>query len=110
MARQTQFASDQTDALFASYREKKYYEAYRNLLKAISNAADSIEANPNGGQAHPTPYPEMETWGFHWIKVHNYWFGWSLARGYPVVTNVFYVTSGMWDHVQPDEGDEEPFG
>jgi hypothetical protein len=106
MIRQTRFASEQADDLLASFREKQYYEAYRNLLKAITEAADLIEANPVGGAECPTPYPEMAKWGFRWIKVHRYWFGWSLGRGYPVVTNIFFDTSRMWERVAPDEGDE----
>jgi hypothetical protein len=72
-------------------------------------AADLIEADPTGGVAHPKPYPGMAKWGFHWIKVHRYWFGWSTARGYPLVTNIFFETSRMWARVAPDEGDEVPF-
>ena len=71
--------------------------------------AARIEAAPTGGLAHPKPYPGMAKWGFRWIKVHRYWFGWSMARGYPLVTNIFFETSRMWAHVAPDEGDEEPF-
>jgi hypothetical protein len=79
------------------------------LLKAIGEAAARIEADPHGGLPHPKPYPGMARWGFRWIKVHRYWFGWSMARGYPVVTNLFFETSGMWARVAADEGDEAPF-
>jgi hypothetical protein len=48
-------------------------------------------------------------WGFRWIKVHRYWFGWSMARGDPLVTNVFYDTSNMSANVASDEGEEAPF-
>jgi hypothetical protein len=39
----------------------------------------------------------------------RYWLGWSMARGYPLATNIFFETSRMWARVAPDEGDEEPF-
>jgi hypothetical protein len=53
----------------------------------------------------------MARWGFRWIKVHRYWIAWSMARGYPVVTNVFFDTSAMWrrGRVKADEGDLQPF-
>jgi hypothetical protein len=107
--RQTVFARDQASALFEFYLEKDREQAYENLLKAIAEAASRIEADPTGGLAHPKPYPGMAKWGFRWIKVHLYWFGWSIARGYPLVTNIFFETSRMWARIAPDEGDEEPF-
>ena len=79
MIRQTLFAREQAEALFAFYLERERYQAYRNLLKAIGEAATRIERNPHGGLAYPNPYPGMARWGFRWIKVHRYWFGWSMA-------------------------------
>jgi hypothetical protein len=109
MVRQTVFAAEQAEALFDFYLEKDREQAYENLMKAITEAAAQIEAEPTGGLTHPKPYPGMAKWGFRWIKVHRYWFGWSMARGYPLVTNIFYDTSRMWARVAPDEGDELPF-
>ncbi len=109
MIRQTVFARDQANDLFEFYLEKDREQAYENLLKAIAEAAALIESNPIGGSTHPTPYPGMAGWGFRWVKIHRYWFGWSMARGYPLVTNVFFETSRMWARVAPDEGDEVPF-
>lgn len=109
MVRQTLFARDQAIALFEFYLETDREQAYENLLKAIAEAADRIASAPTGGLTHPKPYPDMAKWGFHWIKVHRYWFGWTLARGYPLVTNIFFETSRMWARVAPDEGDEAPF-
>lgn len=78
-------------------------------MRAINEASAKIQANPTGGLPHPRPYRGIAKWGFRWIKVHRYWFGWSMARGYPVVTNVFYDTSRMWKRAKPDDGREAPF-
>jgi len=109
MIYETLHAREQVRALRMFYLKKERYDAYRNLIEAIREARVRIDANPTGGAPHPAPYPGMARWGFHWIKARRYWFGWSMARGYPVVTNVFFDTSRMWMRVAPDEGDEEPF-
>ena len=109
MIYETHHARDQIRALRAYYLNKERYDAYRNLRAAIAEARARIEADPNSGLPHPRPYPAMAKWGFLWIKVHRYWFGWSTWRGYPVVTNVFDATSRMWRRVKRDEGGMEPF-
>ena len=109
MIRQTLAARDQALALLHAYRDSRRNGAFRNLLDAILIAADTIEAALTGGSAYPKPYPRMAKWGFRWIKVHRYWFGWSMARGYPVVTNIFFETSRMWRRVATDIDDEVPF-
>jgi len=109
MIRQTLFAQDQAVALSEFYLRKDREQAFLNLRKAIAMAAAQIEADPTGGLSHPRPFPGMAKWGFRWIKVHRYWFGWSMARGYPLVTNIFFESSRMWARVAPDEGEEAPF-
>lgn len=108
MMRQTRHASDQTTSLLEHYLRKDYEQAYENLLDAIAEATVAIETNPAGGATHPRPYPGIADWGFRWIKVHRYWFGWSMARGYPVLTNVFFDTALIAGRIQPDEGDDLP--
>ena len=95
MIHQTLSAKSQVDDLLDYYLETERYEAYEYLLESIETAATRIEADPSGGVAYPPPYPGMRRWNFRWIKVHRYWFGWSMARGFPVVTNVFFETSAM---------------
>jgi hypothetical protein len=105
MIRQTVHAREQAAALFDYYLEKGREPACENLLNAIAEAAARIESNPTGGAAYPRPYPGIARWGFRWIKVHRYWFGWSVARGYPVLTNVFFETALIEGRMKPDEGD-----
>lgn len=102
---QTNHARAQIRELRAFYLEKERYDAYRNLLDAIREASRQIEADPYGGAPHPKPYPRIADWGYLWIKVHRYWFGWSMRRGYPVITNVLFVTANMTRRVAPDKGD-----
>lgn len=109
MIYETHHARNQIRALRAHYLQKERYDAYRNLITAIREARAKIAADPNGGLPHPRPYPGMAKWGFRWIMVHRYWFGWSMSRGYPVVTNVFDATSRMWRRVKPDKGGVAPF-
>jgi len=85
---------------------------FLNLRTADTRpAAAKIEAAPSGGGLYPSTYSGVSRWNFRWIKVHRYWFGWSMARGFPVVTNVFYETSAMWKsgRIKADAGDLELF-
>lgn len=108
MIRQTLFARDQAEALFDFHLENERPQAYRNLLTTIRIAASRIEAEPTGGSSYPAPYRGISRWGFRWIKIHRYWFAWSTARGYPLITNVFFDTSDIVARIAPDEGDELP--
>jgi len=111
MIHQTLSAKAQLDALLDYFLEKERYEAYERLLESIEQAAAKIEAAPSGGGLYPSTYSGVSRWNFRWIKVHRYWFGWSMARGFPVVTNVFYETSAMWKsgRIKADAGDLELF-
>ena len=101
---QTVHAQKQLRELRSFYLEKERYDAYRNLPDAIREARRRIGVDPGGGATYPGPYPRMAAWGYRWIKVHRYWFGGSMRRGYPVITNVFFVTANMPRRVAPDKG------
>jgi len=105
MTRLTRNAVDQVESLFKHYLEKEKYEAYSNLQSAVSNARDRIEADPGLGKPYPSNYPKMARWRFLWLNEGSYWFGWTNARGRPVITNVFYKTARMWRRVKPDDGE-----
>jgi len=46
----------------------------------------------------------MARWGYRWIKVHRYWFGYTVSQGYPVLTNVIYDAADLPGRVKdPDE-------
>jgi hypothetical protein len=101
---QTVYARKQLRELRAFYLEKERYDAYRNLMNAIREAKRQIEADPYEGAPHPKPYPRLAARGYLWIKVHRYWFGWSMRRGFPVITNVLFVTANMPRRIAPDKG------
>ena len=108
MIRQTRSAERQARALFRHYIENDRPAAHRNLTLAIRIAVRRIAAAPDAGAPFPTPYPDMASWEFRWIKVHRYWFAWSTAKGYPVLTNILYDESDMPNRVIRDEPDDLP--
>lgn len=105
----TQHAVVQVEALLDHYLGDEKYEAYSNLLAAVENARDRIEADPDRGKRYPSNYPTMARWRFLWLNEGSYWFGWTDARGYPVITNVFYETTRMWRRVMPDDGESTDY-
>ncbi len=47
---------------------------------------------------HPRPYPDLARYGFRWIKVHRYWFGY-LPGTSPVITNIFDEAGDIPTHM-----------
>lgn len=84
MIRQTRAAAAQVEALFEHYLARDRDGAARSLLRAVGEALDRIEADPTAGRSHPGPYPGVVRWGYRWIKVHRYWFGYAAAPDGPV--------------------------
>ena len=95
MIRQTRAVAAQVEALFEHYLARDRDGAARNLLRAVSEALDRIEADPAAGRSHPGPYPGVARWGYRWIKVHRYWFGYAVAADGPVLTNVIYGAADL---------------
>jgi hypothetical protein len=108
MTQQTRSAERQAEALIDGFLTKRRYIAALKLRAAIRDAAQQIELSPMGGLPYPRPYPKIARWGFRWIKVHRYWIGWSMTKGYPCVTNVHYETSRIVRRVVGDEADDVP--
>ncbi len=106
--RQTRSASRQLEALLDHFIEKERLDAADKLERAVATATAHIEADPQSGLPAPRPYPALARLGFHWIKVHRYWFGWSITKGYPVLTNVHFDTASIEGRVAPDEDEELP--
>lgn len=105
MIRQTRAAAAQVETLFEHYLARDRDEAARNLLRVVGEALDRIEADPAAGRPHPGPYPGVARWGYRWIKVHRYWFGYAVAPDGPVLTNVIYDAADVPGRVE--EMDEE---
>ncbi len=105
MIRQTRAAAAQVEALFEHYLARDREGAALNLLRAVGEALDRIEADPIAGQSHPGPYPGVARWGYRWIRIHRYWFGYAVAPDGPVLTNVIYDVADLPGRVE--EMDEE---
>ena len=77
-------------------------EAARRLIEAYDDALRQIEAGPRRWLTHPRPYPALADYGFRWIKVHRYWFGY--APGEPaVITNIFDEAGDIPGQISADE-------
>jgi plasmid stabilization system protein ParE len=87
----TEGAAEQRDNFLRYYKKFDRPQAGQRFLKSIRDAVSSIQQNPTSGRTHPNPYPEVEAYGYLWIKVHIYWISWRIIDGIPVITNV------LWD-------------
>lgn len=105
MIRQTRAATAQVEALFEHYLARDRDGAARNLLLAVSKALDRIEADPAAGRSHPGSYPGMAHWGYRWVKVRRYWFGYTVAPDGPVLTNVIYEAADFPGRVEEMDGE-----
>ena len=77
-------------------------EAARRRIEAYDDALRQIEAGPRRWLTHPRPYPALADYGFRWIKVHRYWFGY--APGEPaVITNIFDEAGDIPGQISADE-------
>lgn len=107
MIRQTRAAAARVEALFEHHPARDRDGAARNLLRAVGEALDRIEADPAAGRLHPGPSPGVARWGYRWIKVHRYWFGYAVAPDGPVLTNVIYDAADLPGRVE-DMGEALP--
>jgi hypothetical protein len=85
-------AVEQVFALRAAYESKGRLEAVRNLIAAITQAAQRIERDPGHGLPAPRPYPELARAGERWTKAGRYWIAYSVTKP-PVILGVFYDAS-----------------
>ncbi len=64
-------------------------------------AVEQIAGDPKSWFTHPRPYPDLARYGFRWIKVHRYWFGY-LAAADPIITNILDQVADIPSHVSAD--------
>ena len=105
MARLAAAAVAQFDALPDHYMERGRDEAIRRLRVSVGEALATIDANPMAGRPFPGAYRSLARWGFLWIKIHRYWFGYTVSNGDAVVTNILYETSDIPRRLVPRQGD-----
>jgi hypothetical protein len=76
-------------------------DAARRLIETYDEAVRQIEAVPRNWLTHPRPYPQLAEYGFRWIKIHRYWFGYA-PYPTPVITNVFDEAADMPRRISAD--------
>ena len=96
----TAAADAQFDALFDAYVRDENNRALELLVDSFAAAASLIEGEPANPRRYPSTYTELSRYGFYWIRHHSYWYGYDLSLGYPIITNIFYVTSDMPNSVR----------
>jgi hypothetical protein len=69
-------------------------EAIRNLARALAEASDKIETDPDAGLRAPRPYPSLAKPGRLWLHVHRYWIAYSTTTP-PVMLTIFYDTANI---------------
>jgi hypothetical protein len=76
--------------------------AARKLIDAYAEAVEQIAAGPQSWFTHPRPYPDIARYGFRWIKVHRYWFGYLFASN-PIITNILDEVGDIPARVSADQ-------
>jgi hypothetical protein len=82
-------------------------DAAGRLIETYDEAVLRIEAGPRAWLTHPRPYPALAVYGFRWIKVHRYWFGYAPGAP-PVITNIFDEASDMPRQISADDAPTGP--
>lgn len=95
MIRLTRTATRQVEDSVEHYAGLGRDAAIRGLQQAVRDALGRIEAAPEHGLSHPRPYPAVAAWGYRWVKLHRYWFGYAADGEDLVVTNVLYDASDL---------------
>jgi len=75
--------------------------AARKLIEAYAIAIEQIAAGPKSWFTCPRPYPDLARYGFRWIKVHRYWFGYVSATD-PIITNILDEVADIPARVSAD--------
>jgi plasmid stabilization system protein ParE len=87
-------AQRQIQALRRHYDSLGRTEATRNLIAAMQEAAERIEADPAVGLPAPRPYPELARPRRAWVKAGRYWVLYRTTTP-PVVIAVFFETANI---------------
>ena len=75
--------------------------AARRLIETYDEAVGILAQRPKTSFSHPRPYPQLASFGFRWIKVHRYWFGY-LPGPDPIITNILDEASDIPAHIADD--------
>jgi hypothetical protein len=100
----TQYLGTIRRYLTASPRKPARPLAAGRLIEAYEAAVEAIAAEPASWLGHPRPYPDLARYGFRWIKVHRYWFGY-LPVANPIITNILDEVADIPTHVSADRNE-----
>jgi plasmid stabilization system protein ParE len=98
---QAQYLGTVRRYLTSTARRPARPQAARRLIDAYQSAIEAIADGPVVFFPHPRPYPELGRYGFRWIKVHRYWFGY-LPGAEPIITNILDEVADIPTHVSTD--------
>ena len=87
--------------LATTRRRPARLQAAGRLIESYEMAVKAIGDGPQTWFSHPRPYPELASYGFRWIKVHRYWFGYLPGQD-PVITNILDEVADIPTHVSAD--------
>lgn len=87
-------AQRQILALRRHYERLERPEAVQNLVAAIQEAAERIEADPAAGLPAPRPYPELARPRRAWMQAGRYWVLYRTTDP-PVILAVFYDAANI---------------
>jgi hypothetical protein len=87
--------------LRATPRRSARPAAARKLIEAYALAIEQIAAGPKAWFTCPRPYPDLARYGFRWIKIHRYWFGY-IADADPIITNILDEVADIPSRVSAD--------
>ena len=75
--------------------------AAQRLIESYDEAVETLARGPKTSFSYPRPYPQLVSFGFRWIKVHRYWFGYVPGPD-PIITNLLDEVSDIPAHVTDD--------
>jgi hypothetical protein len=90
MARLTNEARRQVNALARHYRRIDRVEAVQKLLQSVELALQNADRIAARGSQFPRPYRQLAKSGVFWIKAHRYWFAYEMDVGEAVITQMFF--------------------
>ena len=86
-------AAAQVATLECFYIDRQRATALRNLGHALAEASLIILNAPERGISTPRPYPELEVFGFLWIKRGRYWIAYDARLS--IIAGVFFETDDI---------------
>lgn len=90
-------AATQVAALERFYIDRQRATALRNLGHALAEASVIILNAPERGMPAPRPYPELDVFGFLWIKRGRYWIAYDARL--PIIAGVYFETDDIPNRV-----------